>query len=270
MQPEKHQAPIITLTTDFGLEDEYVGTLKGVILSTCQAVRIIDITHAITPQDIPAAAMTIAHSYGYFPAHTIHIIVVDPGVGSKRSIMVLKADDHLFIAPNNGILTPLLTESKFTEAYLVENSGLFLKEVSNTFHGRDIMAPVAGKIAAGMDISRVGPPVFLEQCCRVPLPNALKAGKTISGEVIHIDHFGNLQTSITGTDLTSLPTPRTIIITLSDHTINGLSRTYTDREQGAILALLNSRNHLEIAIAGGNAATILNCEIGTSVSLICK
>ncbi len=267
MQAQPSQTPVITLTTDFGLQDAYAGILKGVILSHCTAAQIIDITHGITPLSITSAALTIDNAYAYFPHGTIHIVVVDPGVGSERSILALRADKHIFIAPNNGVLTPLLKKNRFMEAFRIENSDLFLPNQSHTFHGRDIMAPVAGKIAGGLELSRVGPPLALKQCLRIHLPEATVTGGNIKGEIIAIDHFGNLQTSITQKDLTARPSKGNLSVTLCGLTIKGLSRTYSDQKPGALLALLDSRNHLEIAVSGGNAASELECQIGNSVNI---
>jgi hypothetical protein len=170
--------PIITLTTDFGLHDDYVGTVKGVILCTCRDAVIIDLTHDIAPQNIAAAAMSIGASFRFFPKGTLHMVVVDPGVGSDRRILAVRSAGHLFVAPDNGVLTLVLTEDAFQEAFQVTNRDLFATTISSSFHGRDIMAPVAAELACGMDISLVGPRLSRQQCCRISLPAATVTGKT--------------------------------------------------------------------------------------------
>ncbi len=262
--------PIITLTTDFSLQDEYVGILKGVLLSHCPYLQIVDITHSIQPQNILSAALTINNSYHYFPKGSIHVVVVDPGVGSLRSILALRADNHLFIAPNNGVLTPLLTSNRFMEAFSVENKNLFLKTVSRTFHGRDIMAPVAARLACGMRLNEVGPSIEMANCLRLQLPKVKKGEGIITGEVVAIDAFGNLQTSITRHDLATLQSNAKLIITFGQHTIHGLSSFYSEVEPGTFLALLDSRNHLEIAIHRGNAASMIHGQTGIPVTISCQ
>ncbi len=257
--------PIITLTSDFGLKDEYVGMLKGVLLSHCLSPQIIDVTHSIQPQDILSAAIVIGRSYHYFPEGTVHMVVIDPGVGSQRSILALKADNHFFIAPNNGVLSPLLTKDRISAIFSVENSELFLPNVSNTFHGRDIIAPVAAKIASGLQLAEVGPALTLDHCLCISLPKAKLSAGTITGKIIAIDNFGNLQTSITKTNLANYSSRSNLIISLNTYTIKGVNHFYGEREPGEIMALLDSRNHLEIAISGGNAASILNSKVGDTV-----
>jgi S-adenosyl-L-methionine hydrolase (adenosine-forming) len=257
--------PVITLTTDFGLSDEYAGTVKGVILSTCRDTAIVDLTHDIKPQDIAAAAMTIGASFRYFPEGSVHMVVVDPGVGSDRRILAVRAENHLFIAPDNGVLTPVLTEGIFQDAFHITNQDLFQKTISRTFHGRDIMAPVAAKLACGLDISLVGPQLGRRQCCRIPLPEARYANGNIIGEIIHIDHFGNMRTSITIEDLVEIPTGTKRGVSIGSHSINCISTTYADAGPGTLLALFDSRNHLELAVNGGNAARTLGCQVGDEV-----
>ncbi len=257
--------PLITLTTDFGLTDEYVGTLKGVILSICPTATLVDITHDIPAQDIAAAARIIGNGYTYFPNRTIHLVIVDPGVGSSRSIIALKTPKHIFIAPNNGVLSRVLKNEKNCDAYLIENSSFFRHNPSHTFHGRDIMGPVAARIAQGLDLSKVGSAIDPSQCIRLPLPRAEISTKCIRGEVIHVDHFGNLQTSITGEDLVSVEYKEKIKITICNHVIKGLQRNYSEVEKGQLVALLDSSNHLEIAERNGSGAASLCCEIGEAV-----
>jgi hypothetical protein len=261
-KPSRHP-PLITLTTDFGLRDEYVGTVKGVILLHCRDAVIVDLTHGIAPQDIGEAAMTIGASFQFFPQGTVHMVVVDPGVGSDRQILAVRAEGHLFVAPDNGVLTHVLTEDHFPEAYSIVNRDLFSETISSSFHGRDIMAPIAGRLACGMDISLVGPRLPVKQCCRVPLPKATHTDKGIIGEIIHIDHFGNLRTSITAADIARIQPNAKMEISVGAHLITSITTAYT--AEGRIIAQIDSRNCLEIALKGGNAARELSCRIGERV-----
>jgi S-adenosyl-L-methionine hydrolase (adenosine-forming) len=262
---EKAQGrPIITLSTDFGLRDDYVGTVKGVILSNCRNAVIVDLAHEIEAQNIVMAAMSIGHSFRFFPPGTVHMVVVDPGVGSDRRILALRASGHLFIAPDNGVLTPLLEHDRFQDAYAISNVGLFAETISKSFHGRDIMAPVAAKLACGLDITQVGPQMERQECCRINLPKALVEKGKIVGEIIHIDHFGNLRTSIRERDI-ALFAKQKVKITVGNHTIDGICTTYSDAETGKIVALYDSRNHLEIALNGGSASLTLGSRIEDKV-----
>jgi S-adenosyl-L-methionine hydrolase (adenosine-forming) len=255
--------PLITLTTDFGLRDEYVGTVKGVILLHCRDAVIVDMTHGIAPQNIVEAAMTIGASFQFFPQGTVHMVVVDPGVGSDRQILAVRADGYLFVAPDNGVLTHILTEDHLSKVYSITNRDLFSETISSSFHGRDIMAPVAARLACGMDISLVGPRLSVKQCCRVPLPKATCTDKNIIGEIIHIDHFGNLRTSITAADISRIPPNVKMEISVGVHSITTISTAYT--AEGRIIAHIDSRNCLEIALGDGNAARELGCRIGERI-----
>ncbi len=258
--------PIITLTTDFGLHDDYVGTVKGVILCTCRDAVIVDLTHDIEPQNIVAAAMSIGASFRFFPGGTLHIVVVDPGVGSDRRILAVRSAGHLFVAPDNGVLTPVLTEDAFQEAFQVNNRDLFATTISASFHGRDIMAPVAAGLACGMDISLVGPRLSRQQCCRISLPAAIVTHGNLTGKIIHIDRFGNLRTSITAEDLAAF-SGKQLQILVGGQTLNAVNGAYSDAETGHLVALIDSRNHLEIAVVGGNAAKRLGCHVGDGITV---
>lgn len=250
---------IITLTTDFGLTDEFVGVMKGVILCHAPAATLIDITHAIPPQDIREGAWTLFDSYRYFPSGTVHLLVIDPGVGTSRKILALQADDHFFVGPDNGVFTLLLQKGLVAKAYTLDNQDLFLATISTTFHGRDIMAPVAARIARGMELRHVGNPIDPEKCCRIELPTAEQHGDHIIGTIIHVDHFGNMRTSITVTDLAHIQNKSTISIQCGKQTIRGLSSSYDAVPVGQLLAIFDSRNHLEIAVNRGNGARIIDC-----------
>ncbi len=267
MNENLQKRPIITLTTDFGLRDDYVGTVKGVILSHCRDAVIVDLTHAIEAQNITDAAMSIAHSYRFFPPGTVHVVVVDPRVGSSREILALRACGHLFIAPDNGVLTPFFEQDRFQDAFILKNEKFFAESVSNTFHGRDIMAPVAAMLACGLDIAQIGPRIAKSNCCRLRLPKAAVGIDKLTGEIIHADHFGNLRTSITKKDIASFP-GHGLQIKVAGHLIDGISAAYSDGTPGDTIALFDSRGHLEIAVNGGSAALTLGCRTGDEVVVL--
>lgn len=262
--------PTITLTTDFGLENEFVGVMKGVILSICPAARIVDISHNIRPQDIGHAASILKASCHYFPKQTIHVVVVDPGVGTDRSIIALKTDQHLFLAPDNGVLFPFLDEVR--ETYAITNKDLFLNKVSATFHGRDIFAPVAAHLAAGTPLPNIGPRIPETDLVKLTFSQATIDGDNLHGTVIDIDHFGNLVTNISQNEIRTFyaDAQKEIITTINNKKIHGISDAYGDTKKGNPVALVGSRNLLEIAINQGNAADFFAAQINNSISLTRK
>jgi len=260
-------SPIITLTTDFGLEDEFVGVMKGVILSICPAAKLIDITHNIRPHDIQHTALILQSSYSYFPKKSIHVAVVDPGVGTDRQIIALKQNDHLFLAPDNGVLSPFLKEDCI--AHQVTNTDFFLDPGSATFHGRDIIAPVAAHLAQGVPLDELGPQISVNQLVNHPLPNALITDTSLTGTVVDIDRFGNLVTNITQQDIdTFAPRSQTsLILSLNGTKIRGIDTTFDDVQPGAPVTILGSRNLLEIAVNQGSAAQFFNAHIKDKIVL---
>ena len=263
---------IITLLTDFGTDDEYVGLMKGMILSINPSATIVDITHQIDRQDIIQAAFTIFSGYQYFPDGTVHLVVVDPGVGTERGLLALKLENHFFIAPDNGVLTLLFNEKKVSSLNLINNSTYFKASESRTFHGRDIIAPVGAHIANGLEIDELGPEIDVQNIvCLDNLGARCTENGDLKGEVVAIDHFGNLITNIKSEQLTEcLPAgPREEIrIRIRSNVINGLSETYASVGSNTPLALIGSRGYLEIAINRGNAAQHLNAEKGENVWVV--
>ena len=261
---------VITLTTDFGLEDEYVGVMKGIIVSIAPAVRIIVLSHGINRQAVQEAAFVLDAAYRYFPKGTVHVAVVDPGVGSNRKIILLRADGHFFIAPDNGLLTFLLADDTFESAYEVANSDLFIKPVSNTFHGRDIMAPVAARLAVGLDMRAVGPAVDRAALVRLrrSRPTINRQQGIVTGTVIGVDRFGNLLTNIHVDDLggvTGPGGPDQFFVTVRNIACGRLQNFYGAVATGRPVALIGSRNYLEIGINQGNAANTLAAGLGDAV-----
>lgn len=262
---------IITLTTDFGTDDEYAGIMKGVILSLNPSAVIVDITHHIDPQDLVQAAYIIYSSYRYFPQGTVHVVVVDPTVGSDRNIIAFKITDHIFLAPDNGVLTLLINEGNINSIARIDNTRYFLEPVSHTFHGRDIFAPVSAHLSMGVSIKKLGTPVALKNliCLSIPEPYFSDYGELV-GSIVSIDHFGNLITNINLDDLEkidhSVPGKK-LCINVGRDKIRGLSPNYSSTTPGHPLAIIGSRGYLEISINGGNAANHFMLEKGDVVRI---
>lgn len=250
---------LIALLTDFGLSDEYVGVMKGVIYSACPSAKIIDICHAVAPQDISQAALMLQASYPYFADGTIHVVVVDPGVGTDRHILLVQAENQIFIGPDNGVLTPLLQSHNLLNCYRLIQPAT----PSNTFHGRDIMAPVAASIANGTSPAMLGEEIAAKDCVTLFLPRALHHDNQIRGEVVAIDHFGNLITSINAKQIETFGEEFQIIVKTA--VISSISTTYGEAPIHQPIALINSRGYLEIAVNQGNAAKNLSAAIGCEV-----
>jgi len=255
----------ITLTTDFGYRDEYVGVMKGVILSINKGIPIVDLIHDIDPQCISQAARIISNNYEYFPDGTVHIGVVDPGVGSTRRIIALQGDTHFFVGPDNGIFTPLLVSHKPLEVYSVENRKLFLKNISNTFHGRDIMAPVAARLASGMSIAQVGKRISRESCTLISMQEPVLQPNGISGEVITIDRFGNIKTNISEAYLQKISLGEEPRVILKSYAVEISSGSYCDIEDDVPTAIINSSGVLEICVKDGDAARVLEVKRGEHI-----
>ncbi len=262
-------SPVITLTTDFGLKDEFAGVMKGVILSLCPDARIVDISHLIEPRDVVQAACTLRAAYPYFPKGTVHVGVVDPGVGGARRILAASAGEYLFLAPDNGVLWPILEGLGVDTVVSVTQEAFFLSPVSATFHGRDIFAPVAASLAKGTPLSALGPPVEPGKIKRLEIPTPEQHGKdALSGSIVTVDRFGNLLTNIHREDMVRFAAGRAwrdLRVEIKGRCIQGISRTYSSAGEGALLALFGSRGCLEIAVSSGNAARRLGAGRGDRV-----
>ena len=270
--------PLVALLTDFGTSDPYVGVMKGVIATHCPAVQFIDVTHEVSPQNIKQVAYLLRSAYRYFPAHTIFLVVVDPGVGTNRQPVAITTDRGTFVGPDNGVFGSVLSEVETWQAVALWPPA----QLSTTFHGRDVFAPAAAALANGADLHTLGTPtVDLIQTLNLDAQQV--AGNKIEGEVLHIDHFGNVITSIgplawlrsQGDSTPTLLNWRDIQIvaaqahiTLAGYEINGIQLTYGLQPSGTIMALINSDNQLEIAVNQGNAAQITAAHLGDPVSLI--
>lgn len=274
-------APVITLTTDFGTSDAYVGAMKGVILGINPDAVIIDLTHSIEPQNIGQAAFVFSTAYTYFPDGTIHLVVVDPGVGTRRKIVVLASPRAFFVAPDNGVLSYVVqahsrrktqpqrgfptegTRKKLPpplKAFAITNPRYWHHPVSQTFHGRDILAPVAAHLSLGVSPQEFGDNLSHLLAFPVPRPYAEASGEVI-GHVVHVDRFGNLITDVTREDLAS----QDVSIEVAGRDIRGLSSSY--EEAGELLAIFGSSGYLEVAARSKSAATLLGLKVGDVIRI---
>ena len=267
---------IITLTTDFGTSDPYVGIMKGVILDINPDAQVVDLTHAIPPQDIHEAAFSIYAAHNYFPKGTIHIIVVDPGVGTDRQAIICKIENTFFVCPDNGVLGYLLQSTENAaehpvNAAAIQNKAYYLPEVSNTFHGRDIFAPVAAHLSLGVPLADFGPPV--QNLIRLPMPIPQTAKGSLIGQIIKIDRFGNAITNISEHALSEFLKAEFLksapyVIRTREVSLGKLNRAYADSEIGEPLAIIGSLGFLEIAVNGGSAEALFGLKRGEPV-IIC-
>lgn len=242
----------ITLTTDFGNSDHYVGSVKGVIYSINPDAGIADITHEIPSYDVLSAAFTLRCFSPYFPEGTVNVVVVDPGVGGERKPIALEADKKFFVGPDNGVFTYIILESESPRAFEISNPKYLLPDVSATFHGRDIFAPVAAHLSLGAPIEELGGRLDRPFTLRLKRPEII--GKEIKGEVIFEDKFGNLVTNIPGSIVDSDST-----VYACDSAINGIRRSYSEASEGELLAVVGSSGFLELSVNRGRATDLIKC-----------
>lgn len=250
---------IVTLTTDFGRGAAYVGSLKGALLSVDPRVTIVDLSHDVTPYSILEAALLLRAAAPAFPAGTVHLAVVDPGVGGPRRPLIVSTDRALFVGPDNGLFTPFLVPGH--TAYEIEPAHA-PAALSATFHGRDLFAPVAARLAGGARASDFGAPV--PEPVRLDWPAPRREGAMLLATVLHVDGYGNLITSVALEDLPSAP----VEVQIAGETIRGIARTYADRPDGTLLALVGSSGLLEVAVARGHAAAALDVAAGAPVRVV--
>ncbi len=255
---------IITLCTDFGLRDGYVAAMKGVILSIAPGTRLVDISHDIAPQSIREGAFILRSAYTFFPMGTIHLVVIDPGVGSERRAVAMRAGEHFFVAPDNGVLEYVLRREQEIEAVSLTDPTYWREKVSDTFHGRDIFAPVAAHLARGVPLDDVGEPLRELAQLELPVPER-RGAETICGHVIHVDGFGNVVTDIPASMLQRDVRWRVVA---GEERIGGLSSTYASAARGELMALIGSHGFLEIAVREGSAARIAHLAVGDTVRTI--
>ncbi len=255
---------IITLTTDFGERDPYVGAMKGVILSITPDVVVVDITHHIPPQDVREGAYVLASAAPYFPKGSIHVAVVDPGVGTERRPLAVRTERAYYVVPDNGLLTPVILREPVLEVVHLTNSTYWLPRVSHTFHGRDIFAPVAAYLARGVPLNALGEPLAPDDIVRLEwtAPRALPDG-SVEGMVVHVDHFGNIVTNIPA-EMLAGPTDAWEF-EVRGQRVRGLKRAYAEVEVGEPLALIGSNQTLEFSVREGNAAALWGVQVGETV-----
>jgi S-adenosylmethionine hydrolase len=253
---------IITLLTDFETRDGYMGAVKGVIKRINPEAEIVDITHDIDSYDVFGAAFALNNFYRYFPKGTIHLAVVDPGVGSLRQPMLIKTKDFFFVGPDNGIFSFVYQREDLTDVIVISNTEYFLAEPSSTFHARDVFAPVAAYLSLGIKINEFGSPA--KECMKFIIPQPESNGKSLRGQIIHIDRFGNLITNIPA-DL--LEKKKNMEVVMGKRRIKGISRSYFDAKKKGIGALIGSSNLLELAVNQGSAQKLLKAKIGDKIRI---
>ena len=254
---------IISLTTDFGLKDPYAGVMKGVILSINPGATVVDISHGITPQNILEGAFVVSQAYPYFPLGTIHVAVVDPGVGGKRRPIIVETERYFFVGPDNGVFTWVLERERVRRVIHITRDEYLLREVSRTFHGRDVFAPVAAHLSMGVDPEAMGEPIHEPTMIQMPRP--VKRGRWIAGEVVYIDSFGNCVTNIPADEVEEA---RDVVIRVKGLVIKGLSEAYEEGERGKPLALIGSASLLEIGSYMENASRLFHIKEGDKVEVI--
>ncbi len=256
--------PIVTLTTDFGLSDHFTGTMKGVILSICPTAEIVDITHQIGAFEIAEAAFVVSQAYRYFPRRTVHLVVIDPGVGTARRPIVAEAAGHVFVAPDNGVLSMVYAREKH-KVRAVTSERHFLKPVSRTFHGRDIFAPTAAQLAKGARPAAFGH--LIQDYCRLRFAEPTQIGKRVwQGTVLKTDHFGNLILNLYAAAFPGLET-KPFQLLCGQTTITHLNATFAEGAPGEPLLIVGSSGYLEVVVNQGSAAKVLGCAAGCPVDL---
>jgi S-adenosylmethionine hydrolase len=262
--------PIVALLTDFGTQDHYVGSVRGAVLAAHDAATVVDVVHDLPPHDIAGGAFALEAAYRTFPAGTVFLAVVDPGVGGERRALAIDAGGYRFTGPDNGIFTGVLANNPQARIHEVTNAGLFRHRVAATFHARDIFGPVAGHLARGLPLEQVGPAIHDPVLLAHPVARSVDEFEW-EGAIIQIDRFGNLTTSVTEADLdamlASVGGDPTAMIVIVEGVVLPLVRTYSDVPEGEACALLGSSGRVEVAVAGGNAARQLGAARGAAVRL---
>lgn len=258
--------PIITLTTDFGTNDHFVGAMKGVILNINPDAAVVDLTHGVIAHDILDGALAIGRAFKYYPPRTIHVVVVDPGVGTQRRPILVAGDTQYFVAPDNGVLSMVFDQSETLHAWHVTSEHYFLHPVSNTFHGRDIFAPVAGWLSKSWQTASFGEEIT--DFVRFSIPKPKAQGSSIKGVVLRVDHFGNLITNVTPTDVPALVTPDgKVTIRAGNGEIKKVCSTFSEGEAGEPIGIVGSSGYLEIVVNKGNASKALGASRGSEVTV---
>jgi S-adenosylmethionine hydrolase len=257
----------ITLLTDFGIRDGAVGLMKGVIWRIAPDAKIADLSHTVGPQDLQAATMVLHDAAPYFPEGTIHVVVVDPGVGTERRSLAARFGPHYFVGPDNGVCTPLLAraekDGERIEVVALDKPEFWLPEISDVFHGRDVYAPVGAYLASGVPLSELGTPI--DDPVRLTLPQPVRTSNGLRGEVTFIDDFGNLHTNLLRHHLAEWDA---VIVRLGGTEISGLTRTFGEQPPGTLIALYGTEHDLNVAVVNGNAQVHLQATVGDPVEVI--
>lgn len=255
--------PVVAFLTDFGTRDHYAGVMKGVVLSICPDVTVVDVTHDLPPHDLVAAAYELAATYRYFPPGTIFVTVVDPGVGSSRRGIAVEAGDWKFVAPDNGVMTMVLREAPAKKVVELTERRYARPTISRTFEGRDRFAPAAAWLAKGINITALGRPAH--DLVELDLPGMEETREEITGAIVRIDRFGNAITNIDRKAFDRLAAGRTVVIEAAGKPVERLVATYAEIGAGDVCALFGSTDHLELASQSGSAATLRGLAFGTPV-----
>ena len=260
-------ATILTLTTDFGIKDGNVGAMKGVIWSIVPGAHIADLSHMISPQNIPEAGLVLSRAVPYFPAGTVHVVVVDPGVGTARRPMAARLGEQFFVGPDNGVITRYLAwanqQTMKVEFVHLDRPEFWCYPVSHVFHGRDIFAPCAAHLARGLSLHQLGS--AMDDPVLLTLPEPMRTERGWRGEVMHIDHFGNIHTNLSRS---SIGEPSGVTIRLCGVNLIGLQRTFGERSSGELVALYGSNDDLIVSVVNGNAAQRLGAKPGDCVDML--
>jgi len=257
---------IVTLLSDFGLSDGYVGAMKGVLLSQAPGITVVDLSHTIAPFDISGAAYLLASAALEFPPRTIHVAVVDPGVGSRRRLLLAEIARHYFLVPDNGLLDVVLLRERLTRCVQVLPARVAARRVAPTFHGRDLLAPAAAALARGMSLSRFGPPIrHLSR--RLPLRPLVVHGNRCVGYVLHVDRFGTLILNVEAAPLERFARGQPVRVQVGHHRVTRWVRTYAEAPRGSLVALIGSQGWVEVAVVEGSAAQRLRAKVGQRVEL---
>ncbi|MGH9775108.1 MAG: SAM hydrolase/SAM-dependent halogenase family protein [Candidatus Acidiferrales bacterium] len=258
--------PIITLTTDYGTQDHLAGTMRGVILNINPDAEVVDITHGVRPYDILDGALAIGLSYRYFPPRTIHVVVVDPGVGTPRRPIVVSSDNHYFVAPDNGVLSVVYDIDPGFSAWHITSEHYFLQPLSRTFHGRDVFAPVAAWLTKTGQCEPFGEQV--QDVVRFALPKPKPEGNQLKGIILRVDNFGNLLTNLSPADAPQIAeTDAKFKIRTGSGEVTRMVATFGEGGPGEVVGVIGSSGYLEISINRGNAARTLGAQRGSEVTL---
>ena len=258
---------IVTFLSDFGLQDDFVGTCHGVIKKIAPETEIIDITHGIRPGRILQGALTLANTLPYMPVG-VHLAVVDPGVGSSRRPLALRdGDGRVYVGPDNGLLLPAADRAGIVEAHELANPSYALSPVSPTFHGRDLFAPAAAHAACGVSLSDLGPPIAIDALVRLEIPDPVVEEKRISATVLGIDRFGNIALNLSSEDARLVPGTRVELNARGQQYFAVVARTFADARRGELLVYEDSYANLAVAVSRGSAASLLGIEEGDALQI---